>query len=351
MALWNADTTTARKILESLTEKEDADWLSLARIYAGTGSSQKARECIAKVHEKDTFKSEIAAIDAMIAFGSGDYTKAMQLMKNAGDTTFAAQYNIAVTAYHAKQFAAALDIAARLSKKAAGRDRADVCRMAGNSAFALRRWDEAKQWYLQLSNVEADNAVVQYNLAVAFYNIGSIDDAWKYYQRAKKFDASINNKDIEAKYRHAKGAVTDSTMVMDSTDVWYNRAVELQQQGDDSAAEKLYMKVLTKDPANPLAHNNLGAIYGKRGDVDNAEKSYFKAIEKRHDVPESYGNLVNLYIELEEFAKARKWIIKGLGHNPDSEVLAELRERIPVAEKEAQEQKKRASGAENDDGL
>jgi len=346
MALWNGDTTKARKILESLSEKEDADWLSLARIYAGTQSQQKARDCIAKVASSEGLQQEIASVEAMIAFGSGDYDKAMRLMRNAGDTTFAAQYNIAVTAYHAKQYMGALDIARGLSKKAAGRDRADVCRLAGNSAFALKMWDEAKAWYLQLSSVEADNAVVQYNLAVAFYNIGNINDAWKYYQRAKTFDASIYNKDVEAKYRHAKGAVTDSTMVMDSTDVWYNKAVELQQQGDDSAAQKYYHKVLAKDSVNSLAWNNLGAIYGKRGDIDNAEKAYFKAIDKKHDVPETYANLVNLYIELEEFKKARKWIIKGIGHNPGSDVLNEIRDRIPVAEAKAEARKKEAAAAD-----
>ena len=52
--------------------------------------------------------------------------------------------------------------------------------------------------------------------------------------------------------------------------------------------------------------------YGKRGEIDNAEKAYFKAVEKKHDIPESYANLVNLYIELEEFSKARQWIIKGI---------------------------------------
>lgn len=345
MALWHGDTAKAQKILEVLSDKEDADWLSLARIYAGTKSPQKARECIAKVASNGAYKAEVAAVEAMIAFNSGDYDKAMSLMREAGDTSFAAQYNIAVTAYHAKQYMRVLEIARRLSKKAAGRDRADVCRLAGNCAFAQKMWEEAKQWYLQLSNVEADDAVVQYNLAVAFYNIGSIEDSWKYYQRAKGFDATIVNKDIEAKYRHAKGAVTDSTMVMDSTDVWYNRAVELQQQGDDSAAEKLYRKVLVKDSLNSLAWNNLGALYGKRGDIDNAESAYFKAIDKKHDVPETYGNLVNLYIELEEFKKARKWIIKGMGHNPGSEVLTEIRERIPVAEAAAEQRKQNAAAA------
>jgi Flp pilus assembly protein TadD len=121
--------------------------------------------------------------------------------------------------------------------------------------------------------------------------------------------------------------------------------VELQQQGSDTAAEKLYKKVIQKDPQYSLAWNNLGAIYGRRGDIDNAEKAYFKAIAKKHDVPESYANLINLYIELEEFSKARKWTIKGVGHNPDSEVLAGMREKIETAEAAAKERKAQEAAA------
>ncbi|MBN1758140.1 MAG: tetratricopeptide repeat protein [Chitinispirillaceae bacterium] len=346
MALWNGDTTKAQKTLETLSDKEEADWLALARIYAGRRMVKKAVTCLQKVPDNDSWKSEIAGVRAQIAFAEGHFDRAMKLMRDGGDTTFAAQYNLALIAYQARQFGPALEMAKRLSRSASGADRIDVCRIAGNAAFSLKKWDEARQWYLQLSSTDGGNAIVQYNLAVAFYNLNNIDDAWKYYQRAQKIDSSIRNKDIELRYRQKKGAAAvDSISVLDSTDAWYNRAVELQQQGSDSAAEKLYKKVLRKDAAYSLAWNNLGAIYGRRGDIDNAENAYFKAIEKRHDVPETYANLINLYIELEEFSKARKWTIKGVGHNPESEVLAGMREKIETAE-EAMKQRKAQENAE-----
>ena len=65
-----------------------------------------------------SWKPEIAAVEAQIAFAKGDFSRAMQLMRDAGDTAFAAQYNIALTAYRAKQFPQALDMAERLSRKA-----------------------------------------------------------------------------------------------------------------------------------------------------------------------------------------------------------------------------------------
>lgn len=346
MSLWKGDTLKARKTLEALDEKEEADWLLLARIYAGRGQAEKARGCAAKLPDDGSWKTEKASVEAQIAFSDGDFTKAMRLMREAGDTSFAAQYNIAITAYHAKQYEQALAMAQRLSRRATGRDRADVCRLAGNASFSLKKWDEARQWYTQLSGVEANNAVVQYNLAVAFYNLDKIEDSWKYYKRSQKLDPSIRNRDIEIRYRKKKGAaVADSLTVMDSSDVWYNMAVELQQEGNDSAAEKLYKKVVKKDPLNSLAWNNLGAVYGKRGDIDNAEKAYFKAIEKRHDIPETYANLINLYIELEEFKKARRWTIKGIGHNPDSELLAGMRGKIEEAEEAVRKRKEEEARA------
>jgi tetratricopeptide (TPR) repeat protein len=111
--------------------------------------------------------------------------------------------------------------------------------------------------------------------------------------------------------------------------------VDLQTAGNDSSAENLYLKVIAQDSLYNQAWNNLGALYGKRGEIEKAVHAYQKAIEKKHDIPETYANLVNLYIQLEEFVKARQWLIKGLGHNPDSDVLQNLKGKIAEAEKKA----------------
>ncbi|NLP03073.1 MAG: hypothetical protein GX089_11300, partial [Fibrobacter sp.] len=72
----------------------------------------------------------------------------------------------------------------------------------------------------------------------------------------------------------------------------------------------------------------------------NAEKAYKKAIERKYDIPETYANLITLYIELEEFGKARQWLIKGLGHNPESELLEGFREKIAERERMVKAQKR-----------
>ena len=339
MCLWNADTSKAVLILENLNDKDESDWLTLSMLYALRGNKQKALSNLDKVPNIAPFQKAIDNVKAQIAFSEGDYDQALKIIKSSGDTSFVTRYNMAISAYNAGKFGDALQLSERLAKVSSGTDRADVCRLAGNSAFALKQWQVARQWYLQLSSVEAKNPVVQYNLAVAAYNLNDISLSWKYYQRAREFDSSIFNKDIETKYSSLQNKATTAT-VIDTVDSWYNKAVDFQTAGDDSSAEIFYKKIIVKDPLYSLAWNNLGAIYGKRGEIDNAENAYFKAVEKKHNIPESYANLVNLYIELENFSKARQWIIKGIGHNPESQLLIDLKEKITAAELIIQNRKK-----------
>jgi tetratricopeptide (TPR) repeat protein len=332
IALWNGDTAQSISLLEGLGDKEPGDWLSLAQIYAFNGKKQKSESCLEKVPKEAQWDKERATIRAAIAFSDGNYQEVINAVRESRDTSLAGQYNLALSFYQLKQYQNALSTAESLIPRASGRDRADLCRLAGNSAFGLKQWKNALQWYLQLSNVEARSSIVQYNLAVASYNIGDVENSWKYYQRARELDPTVKNADIEKRYAAKSGQIATGQTLVNSTDSLYNAAVDLQTAGNDSAALKLYLQVVENDPMYNQAWNNLGAIYGKWGEIDKCEQAYQKAIEKKHDIPETYANLVNLYIELEDFAKARKWQIKGQAHNPESEVLKDLRRKIADAE-------------------
>jgi protein O-GlcNAc transferase len=333
IALWNGDTANALALLQGLADKEPGDWITLANIFASRNMPQKSMEYLKMVPDEPQWARERAGIKASLAFQTGNFEEVIRLTLANPDTSLASQYNLALAYFQLKRFADALAIAERYVKSAVGGDRADLCRLAGNSAFGLKQWSGARQWYLQLSNVEARNPVVQYNLAVASYNLGEIDDSWKYYERARELDPKIQNNDIEKRYAAKHGASGAAQTIVASLDSLYNAAVDLQNAGNDSAAEKIYGQVVAKDSLYNMAWNNLGAIYGKWGAIDKAERAYQKAVEKKHDIPETYANLVNLYIELEEFTKARQWLIKGQGHNPESELLKDLKEKIVKAEK------------------
>jgi tetratricopeptide (TPR) repeat protein len=335
IALWDGDTVNAIRMLESLADKEAGDWMTLAQVYAGLGKRPKALECLAKVPDDAQWVRDRANIKATLAFQAGNYEEVLKLFSQNRDTGFIAQYNLALAYYNLKKYTEAIAVAERLAKTAGGNDRADLCRLAGNSSFGLKQWERARQWYLQLSNVEARSPIVQYNLAVASYNLGKVDDAWRYYQRARELDPKINNADIEKRYASVHTASTASQNLIAPLDSIFNTGVDLQNSGNDSAAEKLYQQIVAKDSLYNLAWNNLGAIYGKWGEIDKAEKAYQKAVEKKHDIPEAYANLVSFYIALEEFTKARQWLIKGIGHNSESDVLKNLKQKIVDAEKKA----------------
>jgi tetratricopeptide (TPR) repeat protein len=339
MALWSNDTAAAVSLLESLPDKEAGDWVRLSQVYAARGQQQKAEACLAKVPEEPQWKSERDGIHAQRAFQEGNYGEVVRLVRESRDTGFASQYNLALAYYQLKRYDDALATAEHLVKTAAGGDRADLCRLAGNAAFGLKQWKNARQWYLQLSNVEAHSPVVQYNLAVASYNLGDVDDAWKYYGRAREGDPKISNADIEKRYAAAHGSTVTGQALMSLPDSLYNAAVDMQNAGSDSAAEEVYLRIVAKDSLYNMAWNNLGTIYGKRGEIEKAEQAYRRAVEKKHDIPETYANLVNLYIAIEEFTKARQWLIKGQGHNPDSDLLKDLKEKIVAAEKKAKKSK------------
>jgi Tfp pilus assembly protein PilF len=52
-----------------------------------------------------------------------------------------------------------------------------------------------------------------------------------------------------------------------------------------------YEKSLRFNPGQPLAHHQLGMIYGARGMYDEAVQSYLKAIEQQPDLAEAWNNL------------------------------------------------------------
>lgn len=331
MNFWKGDTSKALSALEQLKEKDAYDWYALGRIYAARGNREKAQKALSKLPSDALWEKQKKAVLASLAFSSGEFDEALSLYKESGDTTFSSKYNTALTAYNARRYEEALSMCKNMVKRAVGQDRADVCRLAGNCAFALKKWESAKAWYLQLSNVEARDAVVQYNLAVAHYNLGEVEESFKRYQNARKLDKSISNKDIELRYEQTQKSsrkVVKTVVKLDSVDAWYNEAVELHNAEMPERAEELYKKVVKHNPSHSQAWNNLGAIYGARGDLEDAVSAYLKAIENKHDVPETYANLVNIYMALEKSAEAEKWVNEGLGKHPGSQLLKQMKGRI-----------------------
>jgi tetratricopeptide (TPR) repeat protein len=327
--LASGDTTAALRGLESLKQKQAEDWYVLARVYAQRGAVEQARSALQQLPRDSLWRSAATAVSAQLAYVQGDCATALSLWQSMADTTFAARYNRALVSYTCKRYAEVVAGGSGLVAGATGADRADVCRLVGNAAFALKEWDKARRWYRQLSVLEAQDAIVQYNLAVASYNLNELDEAWKHYQSARTLDVSIVNKDIEQRYQQRSSAAGSSVAVpMAISDSLYNRAVDLQQQGEDEEAQALYRTILEQDSMHIHSWNNLGALLAARGELDEAEQCYLRAVKRRFDLPESYANLVTLYLAQGNFKEARRWVIKGRGHNPDSELLQRMEKTV-----------------------
>jgi len=320
LSLWHGDTARAVKLLENLREKGNDDFAQLARLCSSRGRVEKARSYLGRLPADSSWGRVRAEIEARLAFAEGKCDRALRLLEQLDDTSFAGQYNIALTAFTCQKYGQVLQIARRLVGRSRGPDRADLCRLAGNAAFALRRWEKARTWYQQLSSMESRNSVVQYNLAVANYNLDDMEKAWHHYERARGLDPSIHNADIERRHSARKENAAAGT-VLDPLDSLYNAAVSLQEQDSMAVAETLYRRIVERDPEYALAWNNLGALHAARGEFEEAEECYRRAVSRRHDIPEAYANLVALYLATRDFQQAKRWIIKGRGHNPQSELL------------------------------
>jgi tetratricopeptide (TPR) repeat protein len=344
MDLARGDTAKALASYESIKEKDAHDWFAVARVSAALGQKAKAEGALAKVPDDAVWKRDKSVVRARLAFNGGDYKGAYQAYKdavNAGGKDGAAAdadalaYNMVFAAYKGGMYKEALEAAEEAVKKAAGGARAEICRTAGDCAVAAKRWADAKNWFTKLSAIEPNNAAVQYNIAVAHYNLGEVEESYNRYQKARELDKKIQNKDIELRYEQFKrgGASQQKEVALsnrtqnDSLEAWYNRAVDLQNAKKTDQAEAIYKKILEQDPSFSFAWNNLGAIYGARGDLDQAETAYLKALEAQTS-PEAYANLANVYIAKNDNAKAAEIVAKGLEKNPNNAALKRLDQKI-----------------------
>ncbi len=332
MLLWQKDTSAACAAFEAIPDKNHEDWATLAHIYCTLGKNSKAFEALKQVPDTMQWKKVKDAVRATIAYNEGKYTEAMTIWKQNSDTAFEDRYNLAVTAYNAREYSTALQIATVLAPRAPSADKAAVYTMAGESAVKLKDWETARRWYEKLCLVKQDDAVVYLNLAVAEYNLNNVDQAWNWYEKAQKINPAIQNTDIENRYKslHEK---PQEKYVIDTLDSVYNVAVELQNSGKEAAAEGMYKQIVAQDPRHYRAWNNLGAIYSARGELEPAIDCFKNAVSRKADIADGYANLVNIYIALEDYKNAQKWLDRGFRFNPDSEVLQQMEEALKKAKK------------------
>ncbi len=95
--------------------------------------------------------------------------------------------------------------------------------------------------------------------------------------------------------------------------LFLDRAVASQKQGDFDQSLANYIKALNLEPTNPDIHYNIGTAFQAKGDTARAEKAYRKAIELKADHVEAKQALLSLQADAKEalvaqaFAEAVKF--------------------------------------------
>ena len=209
--LADKDTAEAASILEAIPDKNDEDFAILAFLSITRQKIDSAKKYIERLPKTKGWNATNLQLRASLLFAQGDYNGSYSLFEALHDTSFATAYNMALSAYNAKRYGETIRIANNFLTAVKGENRISICYLAGNAYFAQKKWEQALQMYTPLSVFSSKNALLQYNIAVAYYNLDKIEQAWKYYKAARDLDTNLKSPDIEMKYLWFVNKQTDSS--------------------------------------------------------------------------------------------------------------------------------------------
>ncbi len=92
--------------------------------------------------------------------------------------------------------------------------------------------------------------------------------------------------------------------VRTQVNLFLDRAVAFQKQGDFDQSLSHYIKALNLEPTNPDIHYNIGTAFQAKGDLERAEKAYLKASELNPNHQEAKQALASLHAEEKEMQVA-----------------------------------------------
>lgn len=88
--------------------------------------------------------------------------------------------------------------------------------------------------------------------------------------------------------------------VRTQVNLFLDRAVAFQKQGDFDQSLSNYIKALNLEPTNPDIHYNIGTAFQAKGDLERANKAYLKAIELNPNHQEAKLAIASLHAEEKE---------------------------------------------------
>jgi tetratricopeptide (TPR) repeat protein len=154
----------------------------------------------------------------------------------------------------------------------------DLCNQA-RQAIAERKWDRARQAYLQAITIKSDSADIHQGLATVCFQQRDLPMAATHFKEVTRLDPLRAGAFINL------GAV-------------YN----LLDRLDD--AINVLRKGIQLDPQRPEGYYNLGLVYRRKGQTDLAIHAYREALRINPLLADAHYNLGNLYFEKEQFKQA-----------------------------------------------
>ncbi len=139
-------------------------------------------------------------------------------------------------------------------------------------------------------SLKMEEAFVHYELGMDYLAIGETEKAVKEWEEAIRLNP-------ESEAHHMLGHV-------------------FFQKGDLEAARKEWEFILSKDPGNFMALNNLGNLYQQQKNEEKALEHYTKALQANPKMALAHYNVGNIYFSREEFKQAKEAFEKAINLDP-----------------------------------
>lgn len=167
------------------------------------------------------------------------------------------------------------------------------------------KFNDAVKCFYECQRERHDQPVYHYFLARAYEQLGNIQDARLFYQKAHHLDS------IEVKYLMALGNI------------------ELQRR-DYRAAKKYYQTAVLLDSTNSFYHKQLGKTCYYTNEMVCALESFDKSLYYNNRDLETNILLAQIYYDNQQYDVCLDWIIKGLRLDAGNPRLLNLKLRAEV---------------------
>lgn len=118
----------------------------------------------------------------------------------------------------------------------------------------------------------------------------------------------------------------------DHTDCLVNMGNILYKKGNKKEAEALYRRALMNDPDHIEANYNFANMLVEKGDMENAVLFYLKALHENPEFADACFNLAGAFERMGEIEEAKRWWLKYLQLNPSGEWADYVRDHIKSLE-------------------